>query len=75
MTRMPAPAQPIDYQRQSESSPNTADQIRREILDVVRRWYQYDRLAIETELVVVPAEAGTHVRWIPAFAGMTRFGE
>jgi hypothetical protein len=20
---------------------------------------------------VVPAEAGTHVRWIPAFAGMT----
>ena len=23
---------------------------------------------------VVPAKAGTHVRWIPAFAGMTHIG-
>ncbi len=31
--------------------------------------------SIENEHDVAPAEAGTHVRWIPAFAGMTRFGE
>jgi hypothetical protein len=44
----------------------------REILDPVKRWYQYDWLAIENKHVVVPAEAGTHFRWIPACAGMTR---
>jgi hypothetical protein len=41
--------------------------MKREILDAVKRWYQYDWLAIENKHVVVPAEAGTHVRWIPAF--------
>ena len=47
--------------------------MKREILDAVKRWYQYDWLAIENKHDVVPAEAGTHVRWIPAYAGMTRF--
>ena len=28
--------------------------------------------SIENEHDVAPAEAGTHVRWIPAFAGMAR---
>ena len=45
--------------------------MKREILDAVERWYQYDWLAIENN-DVVPAEAGTHFRWIPALAGMTR---
>ncbi len=31
--------------------------------------------AVGLRLTVEPAEAGPHVRWIPAFAGMTRFGE
>jgi len=46
--------------------------MKREILDAVKRWYQYDWLAIEKKRVVVPAEAGTHIRWIPAYAGMTK---
>ncbi|HXX23017.1 MAG TPA: hypothetical protein VEO19_07700 [Terriglobia bacterium] len=48
--------------------------MKREILDAVKRWYQYDWLAIENKHVV-PVKAGTQVRWIPACAGMTgRFG-
>jgi hypothetical protein len=43
-----------------------------EILDAVKRWYQYDWLAIENRHDVVLAEAGTHFRWIPACAGMTK---
>ena len=63
----------IEYECQSENSPNSADPMKREILDAVKRWYQYDWLAIKNKHDVVPAEAGTHVLWIPAFAGMTRF--
>jgi hypothetical protein len=46
--------------------------MKREILDAAKRWNHYDWLAIEGKHVVVPAEAGTHFRWIPAYAGMTR---
>ncbi len=62
----------IGYQCQTENSSNAADPMKREILDPVKRWYQYDWLAMENKLGVVPAEAGTHFRWIHAFAGMTR---
>ena len=61
--------------RMAVSSTHAADPMKREILDAVKRWYQYDWLAIESKHDVVPAEAGTQVRWIPACAGMTRFGE
>ena len=65
----------IEYEYQTENSPNSADPMKHEILDAVKRWYQYDWLAIENKHVVVPAQAGTQVRWIPACAGMTgRFG-
>jgi hypothetical protein len=47
--------------------------MKREILDLADRRYQYDRLAIENKRDVAPAEAGTHFRRIPAFAGMTGF--
>jgi hypothetical protein len=65
----------IEYQCQSENSPNTADPMKRENRDAVKRSYQYDWLAIENKHDVALAEAGTDVRWVPAFAGMTRFGE
>jgi len=47
------------------------DPMKREILGAVKRWYQYDWLAIENKNAVVPAEAGTHVRRVPTYAGMT----
>ncbi|MGD0129981.1 MAG: hypothetical protein ABSF46_32080 [Terriglobia bacterium] len=45
-----APAPAIDYHCQTENSPNSADLMKREILDAVKRWYQYDWLAIENKL-------------------------
>jgi hypothetical protein len=39
----------IGYECQTENSPNTADPMKREILDAVKRWYQYDWLAIENK--------------------------
>jgi len=55
------------------SSSNPADPMKREFLDTADRRYQYDWLAIKNKHDVVLAEAGTHFRWIPACAGMTRF--
>jgi hypothetical protein len=40
----------IEYECQTENSPNSADPMKREILDAVKRWYQYDWLAIENKL-------------------------
>ena len=39
--------------------------MKREILDAVERWYQYDWLAIENKLNVVLAKAGTHFGEFP----------
>jgi hypothetical protein len=46
----------IEYECQSENSPNTADPTKREILDAVKRWYQYDWFAIENKHDVVPGK-------------------
>ena len=62
----------IEYECQTENLPNTADPMKREVLDAVKRWSQYGWLAIENKHDVVPAEAGTQVRWIPACAGWRR---
>jgi len=40
----------IEYECQTENSPNTADPMRREVLHAVKGWYQYDWLAIENKL-------------------------
>ena len=40
----------IEYECQTENSPSTVDPMKREILDAVKRWYQYDWLAIENKL-------------------------
>jgi len=40
----------IKYECQTENSPNTADPMKREILDAVKRWCQYRWLAIENKL-------------------------
>jgi len=44
------PYSAIEYECQTENAPNTADPMKREILDAVKRWYQYDWLAIENKL-------------------------
>jgi hypothetical protein len=43
------------YECQGENLPNTADPMKREILDAVKLWYHYDWLAIENKNAVVPA--------------------
>jgi hypothetical protein len=37
----------IEYECQAENSPDAADPMKRDILDAVKRWDQYDWLAIE----------------------------
>jgi hypothetical protein len=39
--------------------------MKREILDAVKRWYQYDWLAIENKHVVVPRKRGPMVGGFP----------
>jgi hypothetical protein len=48
----------IEYDRPTENLPNTADPMKREILDAVERWYQYDWLAIENKYVVATRRRG-----------------
>ena len=36
-------------------------------------WASAPPKGMKIRIAVVPAKAGTHVRWIPAFAGMTGF--
>jgi hypothetical protein len=40
----------IDYECQTEKSPQAVDPIKQEILEAVKRWYQHDWLAIENKL-------------------------
>lgn len=40
----------IEYECQTEKSPQAVDPIKQEILEAVRRWYHYDWLAIENKL-------------------------
>src|ERR1039458_6567779 len=40
----------IEYECQTENSPTTAQPMKREILDAVKRWYQYDWLSIDNKL-------------------------
>jgi len=40
----------VEYECQTENSPTPADPMKREILDAVKRWYQYDWLAIDNKL-------------------------
>jgi hypothetical protein len=40
----------IEYECQTENSPSTAQPMKREILDAVKRWYQYDWLSIDNKL-------------------------
>src|SRR5579863_1150899 len=40
----------IEYECQTENSPSAVDPMKREILDAVKRWYQYDWLSIDNKL-------------------------
>jgi hypothetical protein len=40
----------IDYECQTENSPQAVDWMKRETLEAVKRWYQHDWLAIENKL-------------------------
>jgi hypothetical protein len=61
-----------EYDRPTEDLSSTAGPMKHAILDAVKRRCRYNWLANESKNIVVPAKAGTHVRRIPACAGMTR---